>query len=242
MHSKLQGSVSEDVHLLVKIQALSWLPQNEASQLVREFPPENFARNDVIYDGSTSSKRRIFILLSGRVNLMSYSKHNGGNIIAMIPPGIIHVIPALIAPVTNTYQYKAATNCRTIDIPLDKFIEIAFGLKLTDNRHFFEFCSSFFGYSPDLFIRYPSFLGLDLLTRVGIAVLELAENFGVRSPRGVIVPQLISHDDLADLVGASRPRVTSAVASLEQQQIIGREGRHIIVDTSGLRDFIALHA
>ena len=75
-----------------------------------------------------------------------------------------------------------------------------------------------------------------------IALLELAENFGIRDTRRVILPHFFSHDDLADLVGASRSRVTSAVSLLERQQVVGREGRQIVVDTLALKDFIASRA
>ncbi|HEY2839812.1 MAG TPA: helix-turn-helix domain-containing protein [Pirellulales bacterium] len=38
-----------------------------------------------------------------------------------------------------------------------------------------------------------------------------------------------SHQDLADLVGASRPRVTEHLAQLESEHMVIRQGRHLIV-------------
>ena len=38
-----------------------------------------------------------------------------------------------------------------------------------------------------------------------------------------------SHQDLADLVGASRPRVTEHLAQLEREHMVIRQRRHLIV-------------
>ena len=38
-----------------------------------------------------------------------------------------------------------------------------------------------------------------------------------------------SHQDFADLVGASRPRVTEHLAQLEREHLIIRQGRQLIV-------------
>lgn len=47
--------------------------------------------------------------------------------------------------------------------------------------------------------------------------------------RGTLLGLSLSHKDLADLVGASRPRVTEHLAELEREHLLVRQGRQLIV-------------
>ncbi len=232
-----------DSELLTRIKKLAWLSENQAAQLAREFPGRDFKRKDVIFESRPSAlNRNLYVLLSGRANLVSYGRNNGGTVIAMLPPGIIPNTPVFSAPVAHHYQCKAAVSCRVMKIARRRLVEVSFGIRLPEERSFDEVFESMCGNLGDLGARYRSFLGLDLLTRVCITLLELAENFGIRDVRGVVIPHFFSHDDLADLVGGSRPRVTSTISQLERQQIVSHQGRHILVETTALRDFIASRA
>jgi CRP-like cAMP-binding protein len=52
--------------------------------------------------------------------------------------------------------------------------------------------------------------------RVALILLELSENFGVRDGPGVRLTVAARHKDLAELVDASRPRVTEYLALFER--------------------------
>ena len=47
------------------------------------------------------------------------------------------------------------------------------------------------------------------------------------------------HKDLAELVGASRPRVTEYLSSFERKHLIVRDGRQLIVRRDRLKRFLA---
>ena len=72
-------------------------------------------------------------------------------------------------------------------------------------------------------------LGLDLRARLLSTLLQLCANFGVMESRGTLLRVSLSHKDLADLVGASRPRVTEHLAELEREHLLIRQGRQFIV-------------
>ena len=48
-----------------------------------------------------------------------------------------------------------------------------------------------------------------------------------------------THKDLAELVGASRPRVTEYLTSFEHKHLIVRDGRQLIVRRDRLESFLA---
>jgi len=92
----------------------------------------------------------------------------------------------------------------------------------------------------DLLYRYTHFQGLNLPQRLAFALLELARKFGVQDARGTIVILQLTHEDLANLVGASRQKVTEHLKDLERQEAILRDGRRLIVVTERLQEIVGI--
>jgi CRP-like cAMP-binding protein len=91
-----------------------------------------------------------------------------------------------------------------------------------------------------MLLRSSGLLHLDLYERLGIALLELSSDFGIKEMRGTLLRASFSHQDIADLVGASRPRVTETLARLEREHLIIRQGRNLIVRVEQIGDAIAV--
>ena len=92
-----------------------------------------------------------------------------------------------------------------------------------------------------LMLRGASYLSPGLRDRVAIALLELCSDFGVQESRGTLLREPFSHQDIAELVGASRPRVTEHLAQLERDRFVERQGRQFIVRVGELMEAIAAH-
>ena len=63
--------------------------------------------------------------------------------------------------------------------------------------------------------------------KLGILLLELAEQFGRKEPRGILIDLSLTHQDLANLVAASRTTVTETLLAFKEQGLIDIEGRRI---------------
>jgi hypothetical protein len=86
-------------------------------------------------------------------------------------------------------------------------------------------------------IARPEFHGLHARGTSGPDMFDLSENFGVRDAKGTRVGLTARHHDIAELVGASRPRVTEYLATFERKRLIVRDGRQLIVSRE--EDFLA---
>ena len=66
--------------------------------------------------------------------------------------------------------------------------------------------------------------------RLLLTLWHLAERWGRVTPEGIVVPLPLSHQRLADLVGAHRPSVTTAMGELTRAGTIGRrdEGHWVL--------------
>jgi CRP-like cAMP-binding protein len=88
-------------------------------------------------------------------------------------------------------------------------------------------------------LRCTNFMGCTLEERLALILLELSGNFGVEDKRGTRLMIPARHKDLADLVGASRPRVTEFLSQFERDNFLIRDGRHLIVHRDRLESFLA---
>ena len=82
-------------------------------------------------------------------------------------------------------------------------------------------------------------MGCTLEERVALILLELIENFGVRDKQGMRLTVAARHQDIAELVGASRPRVTEYLTGFEQKRMIIRDGCQLIVKRDRLESYLA---
>jgi CRP/FNR family transcriptional regulator, cyclic AMP receptor protein len=70
-------------------------------------------------------------------------------------------------------------------------------------------------------------LFLDLPSRLARVLLRLAREFGRETPSGIRIERPMTQQELAELVGATRPRVGEHLQRLRRQKILGGEGREI---------------
>lgn len=65
--------------------------------------------------------------------------------------------------------------------------------------------------------------------RVAALVQALADDFGVRDSRGVIVDLRLTHRDIASLVGVTRETVSVTLADLRKRGVLAVEGKRVVV-------------
>lgn len=74
--------------------------------------------------------------------------------------------------------------------------------------------------------------------RLAKVLHSLAEDHGVESPTGTLIPIRLAHEDLANLIGTTRQTVTTQLNKFERMGLLNRQDRQIVVDKSRLSEFI----
>jgi Crp-like helix-turn-helix protein len=131
------------------------------------------------------------------------------------------------------FQCEAYSDCRVASLSWSDFGRIA-GLR--SELAYKTFHQNDLKQWYQVLLRTSGFLGLR--ERIAIALLELASDFGIKESRGELLRISPSHQDLADLVGASRPRITEHLAQFEREHLIIRQGRQLIVRADAMEDAI----
>src|SRR5712691_1228476 len=76
---------------------------------------------------------------------------------------------------------------------------------------------------------FGAFLGMSFRERLEVVLHELGSKFGVRDKRGILLMPELSHADLADMIGSSRPMVSRLIADMAEEDFILRQGKQYIL-------------
>ena len=86
-------------------------------------------------------------------------------------------------------------------------------------------------------IQRAMFLVENLSDRLALALWEYTYGFDIKRSSGLLAAGL-THDELAAMVGASRPRVSLALKQLERREFLVRRGKEIRIQEKSLRAYL----
>jgi CRP/FNR family transcriptional regulator, cyclic AMP receptor protein len=217
------------------LQNLLWLTSRQLNRLADALLIRRVAKHGTIFD-KQHSPESTYVLLSGAARITCDNRKGYRTLVMMVAPGMIPGVPPAAVGVRYNFRCEAVTDCQIGTVTLATFIEIALGIASADFKHM---AASYSGRWDLVQLRCSNFMSCTLEERIALTLLELSENFGMRDRRGVRLTVAARHEDLADLVGASRPRVTEYLNSFERKQLIGRDGRQLIVRRDRLESYLA---
>jgi CRP-like cAMP-binding protein len=213
---------------------IAWLTYRQLNRLADALKIGRVKKHGIIFD-KKHSPEAAYVLLSGVARITCRNRKGDRTLVIMVAPGMIPGVPPAITGIRYDFRCEAVTECQIGTITLTTFIEIALGIASAD---FKRMAASYSGRWDLVQLRCSNFMGCTLEERVALILLELSENFGVRAGTGMRLTVPTRHQDLAELVGASRPRVTEYLASFERQRMIVREGRELVVRRDRIESFL----
>jgi CRP/FNR family transcriptional regulator, cyclic AMP receptor protein len=81
--------------------------------------------------------------------------------------------------------------------------------------------------------RYAIFLGMSLRERLQMVLAELGARFGVNDARGVMLTPELAQEELAEMIGSSRPMVSKLLSEMAERAMIACQGRRYILLRGG---------
>jgi CRP/FNR family transcriptional regulator len=231
----MQAVKMSGVRKLRGLRNISWLTARQLNRLAEALTMSRIEKRGIIFDDQQSSEAA-YVLLSGVARITCRNRRGDRTLVIMVAPGMIPGFPPPVSGIMYNFRCEAVTECQIGVVALKTFIEIALGIASAD---FKRMAASYSGRWDLVLLRCANFMSCTLEERVALILLELSENFGVPDKQGVRLSVTARHQDLAELVGASRPRVTEYLALLEREQLIVRDGRQLIIKRDRLESFLA---
>lgn len=216
-------------HLLDRLRKLSWLSPEQISALGEASRTIDVKRGAYIYRERESSNL-VFVLLSGIAALWMVEGERRV-LMSLLGPGDIMGISALLADGPRPFRCEGLSDCKVAALPAASFRAVVFD----EPKTFEKGLQATFGRWEMLLKRYAQFMTLSAKGRLAMALIELADKFGVNNSRGRLLPFLVSHSMLATMVGASRQHVTMQLVDFEREQTVMRENRRLVVIPERLR-------
>jgi CRP-like cAMP-binding protein len=220
---------------LKALASISWLTTRQLEKLAVALTVTRYNKRSIIFSDK-SVPEFAYILLSGVARITCANRKGQRTAVIMVAPGLIPALPRAVNGITYNFRCEAVTMCQVGTMGLDSFVKICVGIGSTA----FKLLAGSFSERWDrVQLRRSNFIGCTLEERLALTLLDLSESFGVTNrPRGMRLTVSVRHRDLAELVGASRPRVTEHLRDLTQKHLISVEDRHLVVDREGLKGFL----
>lgn len=207
--------------------SIAWIGKAKIRELALSAKLLEVSRGRIIY--SIEERRaHLYVVLSGCVTV----RYGESRVIeAVLGPGDFFGLGSLfganhyksfaVATLSSRIARMSAANFleTVLEIPAERFIRT---LSMTAGRYF------------RLVENYP-IAAKSLKTRIAFALLNLAEKFGVSESRGTLLNLPLTHKFIADLIGASRPRVSTAMMELERDGSLLRANQRFILNIASLR-------
>lgn len=202
---------------------ISWLTPRQLAKLAAALTVTRFDKRAIIFDESKNPEAA-YVLLSGVARITCRNRKGLRTMVIMVAPGMIPGFPIAVTGVNCNFRCEAVTNCQVGTAELNTFIEISLGIASAD---FKRMAANYVGRWDLVHLRCSNFMSCTLAERLAI------------DRRGVRLTVPARHRDLAELVGASRPRVTEHLIAFELGHMIARKDGRMVVKRERLERFLA---
>jgi CRP-like cAMP-binding protein len=175
----------------------------------------------------------LFCLLNGFAKL--YLPHGDGNrtLIALARPGdLLGVVDSLDSHNHRgqVFEAHALTKCSVGLVSRDHLVKALYTL---DSKTIILLLERINTVWSAMFEWYAMFMGLPFRERLQIVFDNLTLRVGVSDRRGVLLLPVLTHEDLAEMIGSSRPMVSRLINDMAQEGLLirGEKQRYVIRST-----------
>ncbi len=216
--------------LEVGLRRLGW-PDDRIDDLIDAARSVRFERGRVLYrDGSAATD--LFWMLEGVAKLSVPGALGKRVLVALAKPGAL-LGSHLVVSGRRLDEATALTSLHAAAIPNATFREITSRLPTPVLQ---EMTGATLDYLSRTFSRTVKLLTLDLRGKLALGLLDVADGFGVVDADGRLLKIRLTHEELADLTGVSRARVTKALREFAEQGLVVRRGRDLVIRSRELRE------
>jgi len=215
--------------LIDRLKRLSWLSRSQLNRITNSARMIELKRGQAIYR-ERERAAAVYIILCGQAVLAMVEARRRA-LLTVVGPGDVVGISALISNGPRPFRCETLSECRLAVLESEVFREVL----LSEPGTFDQALGAVFGRWSGLLRRYALFMSLNARGRVALALLELAERFGVSDQRGRLLPFALSHSMIGEMVGASRQHVTMQLVEFEREKSVLREHRRMVVVPEKLR-------
>jgi CRP/FNR family transcriptional regulator, cyclic AMP receptor protein len=224
----LQVSAQAQERLLTKLSSMG-LPRSAATALLERHMLVRYPKGAELFTMGAPADV-IFAVLTGLVKVHSSRAGSDPVLVEIAGPGDLVGYADFADADGGRSQLFEATALTNTCVALFTRHQIAEVLKSLEPEALLRITESINSMWSSVVYRYATFLGMSLRKRLEIVLGELAGRFGVPDSRGTLLLPELAQEELAEMIGSSRPMVSKLLTEMTDRGMLIREGRrHILL-------------
>jgi CRP/FNR family cyclic AMP-dependent transcriptional regulator len=204
----------------------------DLERIIRLFAERRYPRGGTIFAKGDSGDA-LFIVKEGIVKLVSLSGRGTETILHILPPGAIFG-EILFSEDKRAFTALAGKDAVIAALPK----EVLAQLLSTTPSFSMNFIRLLSRRLAKVEKEYAGFGHTWSYHRLAKTLLQLAEEHGVRTPRGTTLPIRLTHEELANMIGTTRETVTTQMGRFRRLGLLRRDGKLLCVDVPRLVRFV----
>ena len=205
-----------------------WLPKELVDELIEHHTSVTYSKDSIIFlQGSPADL--IFWVVSGLVKIYCPLSGGGRTLVKLAGPADLLGHIDFVDPErrrAQAFEAHALTKCSIAIVTREQLNRL---LQKLDPQQLIRLVEGVNTYWSSMAQRFATFLGISFRERLEMTFGDLAAKFGVRDTRGTLLMPELSHVDLAEMIGSSRPMVSRLVNEMIEEGILARRGKQYVL-------------
>jgi len=227
-----QPDTAPTVSPLTESALLRGVPEGERLRLSHLFEERLYPGGSAIFVKGDPADSVCF-LRSGLVKLLTDSHGSRGTLLHILKPGDVFG-ELLLAEESRAFTAAAGTDVTVDAISRGNFMRLLASHPAV-SLNFIRVLSRRLVQVERSVAEFGHTWSYHRLAKV---LLRLADEHGVPSGSGTVIPLALTHAELANMIGTTRETVTAQLIRFKRLGLLKREGRHFTVDRRRFLDFI----
>lgn len=204
------------------------LPLDIVEELIERHIAVSFEKGALAFcEGNTDGM--LACILSGYVNVYCPVGDGDRTLVRMAGPGEIIGYPDYLdekGRYARLFEAQVATKCTLALFSRDQVVRLLAGLQADALITILASLNTF--WSENL-RHFATLLNLPFWDRLTIAFSDLAKRAGVKDSEGIVLIPEVGHEDLAEMIGCSRPMVSRLIAQMVESGLLARRGKQYVL-------------
>jgi CRP/FNR family transcriptional regulator, cyclic AMP receptor protein len=213
-----------DVDTLSRSVVLRGLPRDELESIVTKLRRRTYRRGEVIcHEGDPG--QALYVVCSGSLKVTLSGETGEEAILNVVGPGDVVGEMALLDGAPRSATITALEPVELAALNRDDFLALLHRSPTAVEGVLHSLAQTIRRLSEEV----GGLMFLDLHARLAKKLLELAESHGRTDGGEVSIEVPLTQEELAGMIGATRPRVNKLLGHYEDRGAIARRGRHIVI-------------
>jgi len=199
-----------------------------AVEIEDHLTPATFEKGAVIFPRGSSADL-LFLLLRGFVKLYLPRKHGSAILVDLARPGELLTFATDEGSKGHRQilEAQALTKCSVGLFTREHLMQV---LGRLDHQTAIDLFLKLNTAWSRMFERHTMFLGSSFRVRLEMVLDRLGARFGIEDKRGTLLVPELDHEDLAEMIGSSRPTVSELIGEMTKEGVLARSenGRFIL--------------